>query len=69
MSPDASRLTSRGGVSYLLYSNHHVPLVLSVRAGLSTPPITRPQVSGIHPTNPSEGPDVFCLRNFLKDSS
>jgi hypothetical protein len=27
MSPDAPRLTSRGGVSYLRYSNHHVPLV------------------------------------------
>ena len=27
MCADASRLTSRGGVSYLLYSNQHIPIV------------------------------------------
>jgi hypothetical protein len=32
MYPDSSRLTSRGGVSYLLYSNHHVsPVPLELR--------------------------------------
>ena len=65
MYQDSPRLTSRGGVSYLLYSNHQVPIVL-VRCGSPDPAGTGPEVSGFpFPIFP-RGARRFLFRKFLK---